>query len=195
MAGSRPEAAVSANPFEGLCYLEAMPLQFRPTAGPPGAAELASLNADNVQVLLADASLDETHRGAEPADGDGLSAADLQRIEFKLNVLLQLVGTLLARAGDRPPPLPGRLFGHGLEFAAAGKGPAPGSRGVVSLYLSRGFPKPLELPGRVLGERHADGVVWTQFEFEGLTSQVTDLLVRQVFRHHRRDVALARSQT
>ncbi len=178
--------------FDGLSYLESLPFAFRPIAVPPDTAESARMNAEGVQVLMADASLEDIHRGPDPKDDDGPSAADLQRIEFKLNVLLQLVAGLLARSGDQPPPVPVRLFGDGLEYQATGPVPATGAAGIAHVYISRGFPKALELPGKVVGSRQADGVTWVRVEFVGVGPQVTDLLERLIFRHHRRQVAEAR---
>ena len=51
-------APAAAELFDGICYEDALPLEFRAGALPE-AAVLSGLNADNFQLLIADASLDE----------------------------------------------------------------------------------------------------------------------------------------
>lgn len=183
--------------LDGLYYADAMPLAFATLAQPVDAEAAARMNADNAQVLIADASLDETHRSSfEPTSDEDLPlAADVQRIEFKLNVLLQLVGRLLIRDRVLPVPLRVRLHANGLEFQPVDTRPPSGTCGVVSLFINRGFPQPLELPGRIAAYRSDGDGLWAQFAFEGLSAHVTDMLEKLIFRHHRRQVAEARGGT
>jgi hypothetical protein len=181
---------VSAH-FEALGYADVLPLRFEPLAKFPEGAILAGLNAENLQVLVADASLDEQRPLDVKTDEEHALAEDLQRVEFKLNVLIELVARLLKRADDLPPARGVRLYAGGVEWLAAGA-EAPSGIGIVRLHVSRHFPQPLALPGRVVG-RHEDAEgSWVQFVFEGLAPKVVALLERLVFRHHRRSVAGSR---
>ena len=179
--------------FEGIGYADALPLGFEPLDKLPDGAALAGMNQETQQVLVADASLDEQRPHTDKkSDEEHELAEDLQRVEFKVNVLIQLVARLLNREGELPPVRSFRLYSAGVEWLAAGEA-APSGAGLVSLHVSRNFPQPLLLPGRVLGQ-HADGEgSWVRFVFEGLTPSVTDALERLVFRHHRRLVAGTRS--
>jgi hypothetical protein len=179
--------------FEGLAYADSMPLGLERLEKLPEGAALAGINQETQQVLVADASLDEQRAHAEKkADEQHELAEDLQRVEFKLNVLIQLVARLLASASDVPPVRSFRLNAHGLEWLAAGEVVLPGPA-LVSLHVSRHFPEPLRLPGRILGQHRDDEGTWVRFTFDGLTPSVTELLERLVFRHHRRLVAGTRS--
>jgi len=175
--------------FEGLAYADTLPLGFERPEKLPEGASLAGINQESQQVLVADASLDEQRSYSEKkGDEEHELAEELQRVEFKVNVLIQLVARLLNQSGDRPPVRSFRLNAHGLEWLLAGEEPLPGV-GLVSLHVSRNFPQPLLLPGRIVGQqRDAEGT-WVRFAFEGLTPSVTELIERLVFRHHRRLVA------
>jgi hypothetical protein len=179
--------------FDGLGYADRLPLGFERVDKLPEGAALAGINQETQQVLVADASLDEQRPHAEKkVDEEHELAEDLQRVEFKVNVLIQLVARLLNRDSDLPPVRSLRLHAHGLEWLLENEDVLPGV-GIVSLHVSRHFPQPLLLPGRIAG-KHSDAEgTWLRFVFEGLTPSVIELLERLVFRHHRRLVAGTRS--
>lgn len=180
-------------PFEGLGYADALPLGFERLERLPEGAALAGITQENQQVLVADASLDDQRPHSEKkSDEEHALAEDLQRVEFKVNVLIQLVARLLKQADSLPPVRSLRMYATGLEWLLDGEQVLPGV-GIVSLHVSRHFPQPLRLPGRIVGERRDVEGIWLRFAFEGLTPSVTELLERLVFRHHRRLVAGTRT--
>lgn len=179
--------------FDGLVYEDCLPLSWTARSTLPDGPDLAGLNGDNVEVLVADASLDEQRPSKEKKhDEDHALAEDLQRVELKLNVLIQLVARLMKRDDVSAPPRSFRIHIGGIEWVADGAEPDAGA-GIVTLHVSRNFPRPLQLPGRFTGVR-ADGPVrWVQFEFAGLAAPVEDLLSKLIFRHHRRAIAGTRT--
>lgn len=187
-----------AGPFEGICYEDALPLDFRRDALPEGAA-LAGLNADNIQLLIADASLDEArvHSGdgksKSKGDDDGPLAEDLHRLEHKVNVLIQLVAKLVARDQSQPEPVAWRFYAGGIEWQGPAIGAAVGETGIVRVFVSRLFPQPLRLPVRVVAARRDATGDWQRAVFEQLSPAVTDGIERMIFRHHRRAVAGVRA--
>ena len=179
--------------FEGVGYADTLPLGFERLARLPEGAALAGMNEETQQVLVADASLDEQRPHADKKmDEEHELAEDLQRVEFKVNVLIQLVARLLNRDSVLPPIRSLRVHANGIEWLLDGDEVLPGF-GLVSLHVSRHFPQPLLLPGRVLNTHHDAEGAWVRFVFEGLTPSVTEALERLVFRHHRRLVAGTRS--
>ena len=174
----------------GLGYEDSTPLGFESRALLPEGPALARLNGEIAEVLVADASLDEQRPPHVEAkhDEEHALAQDLQRVEFKVNVLIQLAARLLKRDEGVPPVRHWRLHGAGLEWLVTDDAPAQGP-GLVSLYVSRNFPQPLVLPGQVAGTREDASGRWAQFRFEGLTPVVAELLEKLIFRHHRRAVA------
>lgn len=179
--------------LEGLGYTDALPLGFERLERLPDSAALAAIVAEDQQVLVADASLDEQRPHQEKkSDEEPEFAEDLQRLEMKLNVLIQLVARLLNRGSSLPAVRSIRFHAQGLEWRVDDEEVQPGV-GLVHVHVSRYFPQPLVLPGRIVGV-HGDGEGrWVRFEFEGLSPLVVDLLERMIFRHHRRLVAGTRT--
>lgn len=179
--------------LDGLGYADAVALGFERLEQLPEGALLAGINQENQQVLLADAALDDQLPHAEKkVDEEHELAEDIQRLENKVNMLIQLVARLVSRQSALPPVRSIRLHADGLEWLLGGDEVWPGV-GIVSLHVSRHFPEPLRLPGRILGSVTDVEGQWLRFEFAGLTPVVTDLLERLVFRHHRRQIAGTRA--
>ena len=179
--------------FEGLGYTDALPLGFERLARLPDGATLAGIVLEDQQVLVADASLDEQRPHQEKkSEEEPELAEDLQRLEFKVNVLIQLDARLLNRAARLPAVRSIRFHAQGLEWRLDDEEVQPGV-GLVRLYVSRYFPQPLVLPGRIAGVYDDGEGRWVRFEFEGLSPLVIDLLERMIFRHHRRLVAGTRA--
>ena len=187
-------APAAAELFDGICYEDALPLEFRAGALPE-AAVLSGLNADNFQLLIADASLDEARVPASESksDDDSTIAEDLHRLEHKVNVLIQLVAKLVAKDQQLPQSQPWRLYAGGIEWRVSGAELPGDSTGIVLLYISRQFPQPLRLPGRIVAGRGDERGRWQRFAFAGLSPAVTEGLDRLIFRHHRRAVAGVRT--
>jgi hypothetical protein len=183
-------AAPTDEAFSGLSYQDVLPLRFRALPAVPEGATLAAINAGNLQVLIAELSLDDHHPAFDKLPEElAPLAQDLHRLESKLNLLIQLVARFAGADGKAPPAVAWRLHAHGLEWISAEGGGKPGSFGQVELYLSRNLPQPLTLPGRVCPPLRDPQGEWQRLAFEGLSEKVTEQLERHVFRHHRRSVA------
>lgn len=177
---------------DGLHFDAHLPLAFEEQDAEPLPETLARLNADNLQVLQADASLAESHRPVDAKDEERPWLADLARLEFKLDVLLGTLGRLLARDAALPAVTPLRMYAGGVEWLARDRRPVTGAAGRVTLYVNPAFPQPLVLHGRVTGYRSDAQGLWVQCAFLGLAPAVVELLEKLVFRQHRRQVASAR---
>jgi hypothetical protein len=178
---------------DGLTFEELLPLAWVAGALPEG-LELARLNTDNHQLLGAEASLEEV-RVAEALAKEESPALlhELQRLEFKLNVLLRLVADLAARSSALPAPQAVRLGARGLEWSGA-TAPKSGC-GVVHIYINTALPQPLKIPCEVAGERQKNGERVVQLKFRDLSESVVHMLEKLIFRHHRRLIAGARMST
>ncbi|HQU15091.1 MAG: hypothetical protein B7Z66_05315 [Chromatiales bacterium 21-64-14] len=176
--------------FEGLSYQDFLPLAWRPMPTTLTAAESVRLNRDNETVLRVAAALDDFRPDTSDESGVG---SELGHLDFKLNVLLDLVGHLVTRDQPLPAQTPIRLSARGLEWTAS-ELPAAAAPVVVSLHLQPSYPRPLELPARVVFVATApDGGRRVQVLFEGLSEAVADGLERLIFRNHRRQIAQSRS--
>jgi hypothetical protein len=175
---------------QSLIFEDYLPLGW--SAGPlPQGVMLTRLNADNQQLLGAESSLDEVRVHEALKDESPALLHELQRLEFKLNVLLRITSDLARRSSNLPEPHHIRLAASGMEWIGD-DAPQTGATGLVDLYINTTLPQPLKLPATVISNvAHADSGA-AQMQFSGLSDQVVDLIEKLIFRHHRRLVAGAR---
>lgn len=172
-----------------LAYADELPVRFRElsTVLDPGAE--AAYVERNLRLLQSCAALEE-HGQHEKPDEDSPHAADIMRIDLKVNLLLELVGHMVARSQSRPAALPVRFNAHGIVWTQKPPVPRAGTRGLVEIHLREALVAPLTLVG-VVAEGSSDGHVHVRFD--ALHESVADHIEKLVFRRHRRQVAGARS--
>ena len=171
--------------FEELACQDTLPVAWRPLTGAIDAAYAGSLSERNARLLQACAAI-EDHAGADREDD---VSPELLRIDAKINLLLDLMGQLLTANRPRPNAVPVRFNTHGAMWRATAPVPAPGSQGIVLLYLRDYLPEALRLIGRIT-ETTADGQV--KVRFAPLGESTADLMEKMIFRHHRRRIAGSR---
>jgi hypothetical protein len=175
---------------DGLIFEEALPVTWAP--GPPAdRLVLGRLNADNHQLLGAEASLDEVRVHEALKDESPALLQELQRLEYKVNILLRLTAELAMRNSGLPAPARVRISSLGAEWFGEST-PAAGEAGMLSLYISPALPQPLRISCIAESEREDQGARVAQLRFIGLSDSVIDMLEKLIFRHHRRLVAGAR---
>jgi hypothetical protein len=175
---------------EGLIFEELLPLAWH--AGPLAEGlTLARMNADNIQLLGAEASLDEVRVHEALKDESPALLHELQRLEFKLNVLLRLTASLAVRNSALPPVRRVRLSSSGLEWVGE-DAPAMGGTGTLSAYINPAVPEALRISCTVTGERFEGTQRVAELRFSGLSEAMVGLLEKLIFRHHRRLIAGAR---
>jgi hypothetical protein len=175
---------------DSLVFEESLPVAWAPGALAQGAA-LARLNADNHQLLGAESSLDEVRVHEALKDESPALLHELQRLEYKVNILLRLTAELALRSSGLPPAERVRMTSRALEWFGE-HSPATGATGLLSIYINPALPQPLRIPCTVVGQLRLEDSRATQLRFEGLSDAVVDMLEKLIFRHHRRLVAGAR---
>jgi hypothetical protein len=165
-----------------LAYEEVLPVSWAAFAGTVDAAVAASFTERNVRLLQALAAI-EDHGVADKPDDSG---SDLTRLDFKINLLLDLVGQLLVANRPRPLPVAIRFNAQGAVWHASAPLPEAGGQGIVEIHLRDFLAEPLRLMG-TLTAVSPEGEVKARFAPVG--EAVADLLERLIFRHHRRQVA------
>ncbi|MBQ0720122.1 MAG: PilZ domain-containing protein [Gammaproteobacteria bacterium] len=176
--------------FQGLYYESNISLVWQLVDALPGDNELVKINEDNSRFLKALAALNE---GA-PEAGEELpqTAAELQRLDLKLNLLLEFVGQLLASQRSLPPPTRVRLGHAAIEWLAEDC-PPPGAQICIEVYLRSELPAPLKFHGIAVlagSEPGSDGASKrVQLRFVGLNATLQDDLEKFIFRRHRRSIA------
>jgi len=155
----------------------------------PPAASFGSppASATFTQMLSAQTSTASLGSGSPAAAAP--YAADIMRLDLKINLLLDMVGQLLAANRPRPPAVPVRFNALGGMWRGTAPLPEAGQQGVAEIYLHDCLAQPLRLPGRVTNVT-PDGQVKVRFAPVG--ESVADLIEKLAFRRHRRQIAGSR---
>src|ERR1700728_3475654 len=124
---------------DGLIFEESLPVVWTPGILAEG-AQLARLNADNHQLLGAESSLDEVRVHEALKDESPALVHELQRLEYKMNILLRLTAELALRNSGLPPAQRIRLTSRALEWFGE-QTPAVGSTGLLSVYINPALPQ------------------------------------------------------
>ncbi len=180
----------TAEEFEGIALHDRLAFHWEPAAlADP--VELDHVNQETARVLQALAVFEEAPKeyGNEP----GQSGIELMHLEAKTDVLLSLVGMLIA---DRLPAAqthslvlrPASLEWSGPDAADVERGDS----GHALIYVSPLLPLALKLPARVVSTVQRNGARWIMTRFEYLSPAVEAGMDKLVFRRHRRQVALVR---
>lgn len=180
-----------ADPFTtGLVYEDQLPLHWQVIATSLDAAHWQPLHEANEDLLRSLSTLEEHPQ--DIAEEHPAVAHELRRLDFKLNLLLDMVGLLVERDLSLPERVPLRLAARGLEWSTR-QPPALGSLVQMELYISSKLPRPLVLLGRIQANSAAtDGMSRVVAVFEDLSELEADWLEKIIFVHHRRQVAHAR---
>jgi len=178
------------DPFaEGLCYEASLPFAWRALDAVPDAAHLAYWNEYNEVALRGMAGLDEFSN--QSPDEHGAQGHELSRLEFKVNLVLDLVGQLLAQQLILPETVWLKIGARGVTWSSL-EAPALATPLLLQIYLTPNYPRPLELPATVVNhEVQAVGARCTA-AFVGCSEPVQDWLEKLIFRHHRRSIAHTR---
>ncbi len=175
--------------YEELAFQDVLPVLWRPSLTAPDADTAASLAERNLQVLQAWDAMEE-HGPVEKTDENSPYAADLMRLERKINLLLELVGQVLATNRPRPTPTAVRFNALGALWRGTPPLPEAGAQGVLEVYLHDCLAQPLRLPARVTNVT-PDGNV--KARFVPLGDPLADLIEKMAFRRHRRQIAGTRT--
>ncbi|HEX4894712.1 MAG TPA: PilZ domain-containing protein [Solimonas sp.] len=168
-----------------LAYRDQLPFAW--TLLPVEAPSVApQVQEHNLRILGAVALLDER---PVPAENEGPLQAEVERLQLKLDVVMELLGALLRHLQPLPPARPLRLSREGLCWPEEPGAPAPGQQIQIVLHLHACAPGPLQLRAEVLEPQEGE----TRVRFQDLGEACTQALERHVFTRHRRSVAGARS--
>jgi len=173
-----------------LAYQDIVPLAWRPLTTPLSSESINQLNERNLRLLQAFAALDEQGQVDKP-DDNSPHAADILRLDMKINLLLDLVGRILIANQPRPNSSRIRFNAHSATWKTTASSPTPriGDEGVLEIYLKDCLVEPLCLLGSVT-DVASDG--WIKLKLHSAGEAVADLIEKLVFRRHRRQVADSR---
>ncbi len=174
--------------YEELAFQDVLPVAWRALPGAVDGETAAGYTERNMRLLQAREAMDQLGP-TESSDEAAANAADIIRLELKVNLLLDLVGQILASNRPRPTAVPVRFNSLGAIWRSGTPLPDAGTQGIVEIYLHDCLAEPLRLPGRIASVQ-PDGHIKARFAPVGET--VADLLEKLAFRRHRRLVAGSR---
>jgi hypothetical protein len=171
--------------FEKLAYEDLLPVRWVPHPKVIDEVTARHMAERNVRVLQACDALEE-YGQHDKADDESPHSADLMRLDFKINLLLDLAGQLLANSQSRVSPCAIRLNSLGATWKTDEAPPEPGSPGILEVGIRDIIVQPLNLPAEaVASTRHGEARV----RFTQLGEVVADHIEKLVFRRHRRKIA------
>jgi hypothetical protein len=167
-----------------LAYQDVLPVGWKPLSKAPDLPTVTSMADGNIRILQVCAAIEE--QGAvEKKDEKSPHHADIMRLEVKMNLLLDLMGQLLAAAKPRPPATVIRFNALGGVWKSAAP-PRVGEQGLLEIYLRDSLPQPLTMIANIT-HVSPDGQVRATFSPPG--EAAADLIEKLAFRRHRRQVA------
>lgn len=174
--------------LQGVTYRDNLPIDWEVVSSLPCDGERHRLDRGNEDLLQTLLILDEPFQEGEE-EGDGPGHGHLRYLEAKLDLLLSLVGEMLAAAVALPQAQPLQIGAQGLRVQVADKGAVQvGNLLKIRLFLDDKIPRPVQLYGQVQAVQ-SDGFT---LRYTPLEPALQDLLDRYVFRQHRRAIALSR---
>jgi len=174
--------------YEELAYEDVLPLAWRRLPEPFDPTVSGSFAERNLRVLQSVTALEE-HGQIEKTDESSPHAADIVRLDMKINLLLDMMGQLLVASHPRPRSTSVRFNAIGGVWQGAAPFPELGNQGVLEVYLRDCVAEPLRLVGRITSVA-PDGRIKVRFTPPG--EHIADLLEKLAFRRHRRQVAGAK---
>lgn len=177
--------------FDKLAYEDLLPVRW--VAQPREVDEVTAqhLAEKNLRVLQACDALEEYGQlDKSKSDDDSPHSADLMRLDFKMNLLLDLASQLLAQSQSRIAPIAVRFNGLGASWRTA-EPPRTGEHGILEIGIRDLLVQPLNLPAQAVAAEPGEARV----RFVALGAVVADHIEKLVFRRHRRKIAGARTST
>jgi hypothetical protein len=167
-----------------LAYEDVLPVGWRTLPKPLDLIAVSALTERNVRTLLVCATIEE-QGPVEKAEDKTLHSADLLRLEVKMNLVLEVLGQLLAAQQSRPQSVSLRFNALGATWKSISP-PRIGEQGLLEIYLRECLAQPLTLIANVT-HVSGEGVVRATLTPPG--EATADLIEKLAFRRHRRQVA------
>lgn len=181
----------SSDDFEGISLYERLPFSWAP-AELGDLQELDHANHETARALQALAVYEEMPREMT-SDSSHHANPDILHLQVKVDVLLSLMGRLIADQAGAPARHSLVLRGKSVEWSGPDQAKAkPGDTGYALIYPNPSLPMALRLPSRIVGSVERSGARWLQTRFEHLSPAVAAGVEKMVFRRHRRQIAFSK---
>ncbi|NOX26652.1 MAG: hypothetical protein GXP21_00415 [Gammaproteobacteria bacterium] len=172
-----------------LVFEDSLPLAYKVVEALPQGNEYLSLQMSNEETLHAIMMVEDAPK--ESPEDSSAEAQDILRLEYKINVMFDLLAGLYQREFEFPPCADVVLRSDALQWQTTDS-ILVGSCVMVDLHISRKYPKPITLPGTITLEGD-NGLLTMTFD-DSVGERTRDWIDKFIFRYHRRAVAIARRQ-
>lgn len=175
-----------------LVFEDSLPLAYKVVDALPQGNHHLSLQMSNEETLHAIMMVEDTPK--ENPDDNSAEAQDTMRLEYKVNIMFDLLAGLYQREIELPECADVVLRSDALQWQSTDSIPM-GSCVMVDLHISRKYPKPITLPGTITASQddNANGLLTMTFD-DSVGERTRDWIDKFIFRYHRRAVAIARRQ-
>lgn len=170
----------------GVAFEDDLPLAYVRMSASVLPAERLRLEQADIELLRSMTILDE---GNAERSGDEVRDNELQRLEMKVNLLLDMMARLLSFQAELPSARRVRMTAAGIEFGGA-TDLTVGDEVRVDVFLSAKLPRALVLLGRVASiDQESQARI---ISLDGASQAMQDAWDKFIFRQHRRMVAIQR---
>jgi hypothetical protein len=183
-----------AEPASSLTFTGCLPLAWRELSMLPDDAELRNIEHSNLTVLHTLFALD-IHSGDYSDDPSALTnATELKRLDFKVGLLLEMVGQLFARQQAIPPEHALTLTVNDLSWQTDAALPV-GALLQLDLYCNLSYPRPLILHAQVVDSVSSSSNYQIKAPFYRQSTALQEAIERYIFLQHRRFIANRRGNS
>ncbi|MCB1777259.1 MAG: PilZ domain-containing protein [Candidatus Competibacteraceae bacterium] len=177
-----------------LAFTGCLPLAWRELSTLPKSDEFEHQEKINLHILHILFAL-EIHAGDYGEDpSNAASASELKRLDFKVSLLLEMIGYLFAAQQTIPPECPLTLTASELHWRA-GVAPSVDVPLRLDLYCNLIYPRPLVLYAHVSEIHPIDNDYRIKATLQQLGEPLQEALERYIFLQHRRTIANQRGNS
>ncbi|MGE5027992.1 MAG: PilZ domain-containing protein [Betaproteobacteria bacterium] len=171
---------------DGVFFPATLPMSWHaePTAS---ADSIAVWMYGNITLLRALATIEALQPEKDNETIPGMGSV-LERLEFKVDLTLNLIAKLLNSNTALPSSYPLFMSAEGVEWICRENAPAQGENILISAFISPKLPQPLVLPAKIAAVRQEKDGTRVYATFTHLSEEAQDWLSRTVFRYHRRAI-------
>ena len=182
---------MSDNSDTGLICIENLPIRWSRVDESDVQIAVAASHLLNEERLRVINGLDE-HRLEIAEEHSGISQ-ELHKLDFKLNLILEMVGQLMSAATQPPVAAPVELTPSSITWHCVQEVDR-GSWLKVELFLHARYPFPVVMYGEVKSVRKEGEGVQIELALQALSEQSLEQFEKYIFRCHRRHIARARQE-
>ena len=176
----------------GLVYEDLVPMSWRKAEEEIQPAQMIRVNDSNEEILRFMSVLDDYH-SESAIDARGTNTGDIARLEYKVNLILDVVSQILVHHVELPPAIPIKMTASGIQWLCDQR-LSRGQYVFLDIYFHHGYPRPIVILGKVQDVDRSGSEYNIQASFEYMSDVVRRWLDKLIFRQHRRSIALSRRQ-